>query len=58
MFVIEAYRTMRDRGPYPAHQVLKDFDGNFGFVVYDHKSGTVFAGLVSYTSSIINAFYI
>jgi len=45
MFVVEAYRTMRDRGPYPAHQVLKDFDGSFGFVVYDHKSGTVFAAL-------------
>ncbi|KAH7545974.1 hypothetical protein FEM48_Zijuj01G0151000 [Ziziphus jujuba var. spinosa] len=32
MFVIEAYRTLRDRGPYPADQVLKDLDGSFGFV--------------------------
>ncbi|KAJ0017307.1 hypothetical protein Pint_10624 [Pistacia integerrima] len=32
MFVIEAYRTLRDRGPYPAHEVLKDLDGSFGFV--------------------------
>ncbi|GKV45839.1 hypothetical protein SLEP1_g52877 [Rubroshorea leprosula] len=45
MFVIEAYRTLRDRGPYPAHQVLKDLDGSFGFVVYDSKAGTVFAAL-------------
>lgn len=47
MFVIEAYRTLRDRGPYPAHQVLKDLDGNFGFVVYDSKAGTIFAALAS-----------
>lgn len=45
MFVTEAYRTLRDRGPYPAHQVLQDMDGSFGFVVYDIKTGTVFAAL-------------
>jgi len=43
MFVIEAYRTLRDRGPYPAHEVLKGLDGNFGFVLYDSLAGTVFA---------------
>ncbi|XP_059659218.1 stem-specific protein TSJT1-like isoform X2 [Cornus florida] len=47
MFVIEAYRTLRDRGPYPAHQVLNDLDGSFGFVVYDTKVGTVFTALGS-----------
>jgi hypothetical protein len=46
MFVIEAYRTLRDRGPYPADQVLKDLDGSFGFVVYDDNAKTVFAALV------------
>uniref|UniRef100_A0A2P2QU85 DUF3700 domain-containing protein n=1 Tax=Rhizophora mucronata TaxID=61149 RepID=A0A2P2QU85_RHIMU len=45
MFVIEAYRTLRDRGPYPAHQVLNDLDGRFGFVIYDAKAGHVFAAL-------------
>ncbi|KAJ4850779.1 hypothetical protein Tsubulata_013830 [Turnera subulata] len=45
MLVIEAYRTLRDRGPYPAHQVLRDLDGTFGFVVYDTKAGHVFAAL-------------
>ena len=44
--MIEAYRTLRDRGPYPADQVVKDLDGSFAFVVYDSKSGTVFAALV------------
>ncbi|KAJ1381529.1 Nucleophile aminohydrolase, N-terminal [Sesbania bispinosa] len=37
MFVIEAYKTLRDRGPYPADQVVKDLDGSFAFVVYDSK---------------------
>lgn len=46
MLVIEAYRTLRDRGPYPADQVIKDLDGSFAFVLYDSKSGTVFTALV------------
>ncbi|CAA2964823.1 stem-specific TSJT1-like [Olea europaea subsp. europaea] len=45
MFLIEAYRTLRDRGPYPAHEVLKDLEGSFGFVIYDHKAETVFTAL-------------
>ncbi|KAL6205690.1 hypothetical protein ACLB2K_022944 [Fragaria x ananassa] len=47
MFVIEAYRTLRDRGPYPADQVVKDLDGSFAFVVYDSKVGSVFTALGS-----------
>lgn len=46
LFVIEAYRTLRDRGPYPADQVVKDLEGSFAFVVYDSKRGTVFTALV------------
>lgn len=46
MLVIEAYRTLRDRGPYPADQVIKDLEGSFAFVVYDSKDGTVFTALV------------
>ncbi|KAK7327908.1 hypothetical protein VNO77_22001 [Canavalia gladiata] len=42
LFIIEAYRTLRDRGPYPADQVLKELEGCFGFVIYDNKDGTVF----------------
>uniref|UniRef100_A0ACD5YA39 Uncharacterized protein n=1 Tax=Avena sativa TaxID=4498 RepID=A0ACD5YA39_AVESA len=43
LLVIEAYRTLRDRGPYPADQVVKDLSGSFAFVVFDSKSGAVFA---------------
>lgn len=46
--MIEAYRTLRDRGPYPADQVVKDLEGSFAFVVYDSKGGNVFAALVCY----------
>jgi asparagine synthetase B (glutamine-hydrolysing) len=47
MFVIEAYRTLRDRGPYPADQVLRGLDGSFSFVVYDTQTSSVFAALGS-----------
>ncbi|CAA0815955.1 Aluminium induced protein with YGL and LRDR motifs [Striga hermonthica] len=47
MLVIEAYRTLRDRGPYPVDQVIKELDGSFAFVVYDSKVGTVFTALGS-----------
>ncbi|THG24009.1 hypothetical protein TEA_012981 [Camellia sinensis var. sinensis] len=47
LFVIEAYRTLRDRGPYPPDQVVKDLEGSFAFVVYDSKTGTVFTALGS-----------
>jgi hypothetical protein len=45
MFVIQAYKTLRDRGPYPIHQVLRDLEGSFGFVIYDKIPGTVFTAL-------------
>ncbi|KAG0447073.1 hypothetical protein HPP92_028519 [Vanilla planifolia] len=47
LLVIEAYRTLRDRGPYPADQVIKDLVGSFAFVVFDNKAGSVFAALSS-----------
>ena len=45
MFVIEAYRTLRDRSPYPADQVLKELDGSYGFVIYDSTANTTFVSL-------------
>ncbi|KAJ6841116.1 stem-specific protein TSJT1-like [Iris pallida] len=47
LLVIEAYRTLRDRGPYPADQVVSDLSGTFAFVLYDNKAGTIFATLSS-----------
>jgi len=45
MFIIQAYKTLRDRGPYPAHSVLKELEGSFGFILYDLKAKTVFVSL-------------
>jgi asparagine synthetase B (glutamine-hydrolysing) len=44
--VIEAYRTLRDRGPYPADQVVRDFSGKFAFVLYDSTSQALFTAVV------------
>jgi len=40
--IIEAYRTLRDRGPYPADQVMRDISGKFAFVLYDCSTKSVF----------------
>ncbi|CAI9775921.1 unnamed protein product [Fraxinus pennsylvanica] len=42
IIVIEAYRTLRDRGPYPANQVVRDIEGKFIFIIYDNSSKTTF----------------
>jgi hypothetical protein len=42
MIVIEAYRTLRDRGPYPAEQVVRDIQGKFAFILYDSASKATF----------------
>jgi len=44
--VIEAYRTLRDRGPYPADQVVRDLSGKFSFVLYDSASQALFTAVV------------
>jgi len=43
--VIEAYRTLRDRGPYPADQVVRDLSGKFAFVLYDSTSQAFFTAV-------------
>ncbi|KAJ0974070.1 hypothetical protein J5N97_016035 [Dioscorea zingiberensis] len=42
IIVIEAYRTLRDRGPYPADQVVRDLHGKFAFILYDSSSKSTF----------------
>jgi len=43
--VIEAYRTLRDRGPYPADQIVRDLSGKFAFVLYDSTSQSLFTAV-------------
>ncbi|KAL8162741.1 hypothetical protein V2J09_014230 [Rumex salicifolius] len=40
--VIEAYRTLRDRGPYPVDHVVRDLQGKFAFILYDSTSKVAF----------------
>ncbi|XP_022760186.1 stem-specific protein TSJT1-like [Durio zibethinus] len=42
IIVIEAYRTLRDRGPYPPDQVVRDIQGKFAFILYDGSSKATF----------------
>ncbi|CAL9201429.1 unnamed protein product [Musa hybrid cultivar] len=42
IIVIEAYKTLRDRGPFPASQVLRDLNGKFAFILFDSSSNTTF----------------
>jgi hypothetical protein len=55
IIVIEAYRTLRDRGPYPASQVVRDFQGKFAFILFDSGSKNAFISAVSYIWSIFFA---
>lgn len=45
--VIEAYRTLRDRGPYPAEQVVRGIQGRFAFILFDATSQSTFIASVS-----------
>lgn len=47
MVLIEAYKVLRDRAPYPPDQVIKDLEGKFAFVLFDARSHIPFAGRVS-----------
>ncbi|KAK4482844.1 hypothetical protein RD792_010016 [Penstemon davidsonii] len=42
IIVIEAYRTLRDRGPYSPEQVVRDIQGKFAFILYDGSSKSTF----------------
>ncbi|KAG4948451.1 hypothetical protein AAZX31_15G070800 [Glycine max] len=42
MIVIEAYKALRDRAPYPPDQVAKHLDGKFAFIIFDAKTYTLF----------------
>lgn len=43
--IIEAYRSLRDRGPYPIDQVVRDLQGKFAFILYDCVSKNTFSAL-------------
>lgn len=42
MIVVEAYKVLRDRAPYPPDQVVKHLDGKFAFIIFDARTNTLF----------------
>ncbi|KAK3016450.1 hypothetical protein RJ639_007805 [Escallonia herrerae] len=42
MVVVEAYRVLRDRAPYPPDQVIRDLDGKFAFILFDARASNLF----------------
>lgn len=40
--VIEAYKALRDRAPYPASHVVGHLSGHFAFIVFDKSTSTLF----------------
>lgn len=47
VLVIEAYKALRDRAPYPANHVVGHLEGNFAFIVFDKSTSTLFVATVS-----------
>lgn len=42
VLVIEAYKALRDRAPYPPNHVVGHLIGNFAFIVFDKSTNTLF----------------
>ncbi|CAK9181794.1 unnamed protein product [Ilex paraguariensis] len=42
MLVIEAYKVLRDRAPYPPDQVVKELEGKFAFILFDANAANLF----------------
>ncbi|KAL2612436.1 hypothetical protein R1flu_024128 [Riccia fluitans] len=43
--IIEIYRVLRDRSPYPADHVIRGLTGAFAFVLYDNTTSSVFVAV-------------
>jgi len=42
VLMIEAYKALRDRAPYPANHMVGHLEGNFAFIVFDKATSTLF----------------
>lgn len=48
LLVIEAYKALRDRAPYPPSHVVGHLEGKFAFIVYDKSTSTLFVATDQY----------
>lgn len=56
VLVIEAYKALRDRAPYPPSHVVGHLSGNFAFIVFDKSTSTLFVATVSPLSPLLLLF--
>ncbi|ERN12332.1 hypothetical protein AMTRI_Chr01g137580 [Amborella trichopoda] len=48
VLLVEAYKALRDRAPYPASHVVGHLSGHFAFVVFDRTTNAVFIAADQY----------
>lgn len=48
VLVIEAYKALRDRAPYPPNHVIGHLEGDFSFIVFDKSTSTLFVASDQY----------
>ncbi|XP_051128080.1 stem-specific protein TSJT1-like [Andrographis paniculata] len=48
LLMIEAYKTLRDRAPYPPNHVVGHLEGNFAFIVFDKTTSNLFVATDQY----------
>ena len=51
LLIIEAYKALRDRAPYPANHVVSHLSGSFAFVLFDNSTSTLFVASVTQIST-------
>lgn len=51
ILVIEAYKALRDRAPYPASFMLSHLTGSYAFVLFDKSTNSLLVASVSATHS-------
>lgn len=47
LLVIEAYKALRDRAPYPPSQMVGHLRGSFSFIIFDGSTSSLFVASVS-----------
>jgi asparagine synthetase B (glutamine-hydrolysing) len=47
VLVIEAYKALRDRAPYPASFMLSHLNGSYAFVLFDKSTNSLLVASVS-----------
>ncbi|THU68107.1 hypothetical protein C4D60_Mb08t00410 [Musa balbisiana] len=52
VLVMEAYKALRDRAPYPPSFMLAHLSGNFAFVLFDKSTSSILVASVRHPPSL------